>query len=153
MQNNTNYDIIVYDNNIERICIMALINCPECNKEVSDKANNCPNCGYPLSDMVTSGDVRIKLPGNIVQGWAGLFSSRSACITDNTEKTLWQGKHGEVAIFTIDTPTNIIIDLGGWANNVEGTVRPKRKYSLVQDMGVHMLATYILSEVDVIDSD
>ena len=27
---------------------MALINCPECGKEVSDKATNCPNCGYPL---------------------------------------------------------------------------------------------------------
>lgn len=28
---------------------MALINCPECNKEISDKANNCPNCGYPIN--------------------------------------------------------------------------------------------------------
>lgn len=27
---------------------MALINCPECNKEVSDKATNCIHCGYPL---------------------------------------------------------------------------------------------------------
>jgi len=29
---------------------MALKNCPECNKEVSDKVKNCPNCGYPLSE-------------------------------------------------------------------------------------------------------
>lgn len=28
---------------------MALINCPECNKEVSDTAENCPNCGYTLN--------------------------------------------------------------------------------------------------------
>lgn len=27
---------------------MALINCPECNKEISDKATVCPNCGYPI---------------------------------------------------------------------------------------------------------
>lgn len=27
---------------------MALINCPECNKQISDKAVACPNCGYPL---------------------------------------------------------------------------------------------------------
>ena len=27
---------------------MALINCPECNKEVSDKAEMCPHCGYKL---------------------------------------------------------------------------------------------------------
>lgn len=28
---------------------MALINCPECGKQVSDKANACPNCGYPIA--------------------------------------------------------------------------------------------------------
>lgn len=27
---------------------MSLINCPECEKQVSDKAANCPNCGYPI---------------------------------------------------------------------------------------------------------
>jgi len=28
---------------------MALINCPECSKEISDKAISCPNCGLPLN--------------------------------------------------------------------------------------------------------
>lgn len=28
---------------------MALINCPECGKEVSDKAISCPNCGYVIN--------------------------------------------------------------------------------------------------------
>ena len=27
---------------------MALISCPECQKEISDKAANCPNCGCPI---------------------------------------------------------------------------------------------------------
>ena len=27
---------------------MALINCPECKKEVSDEAKRCVNCGYPI---------------------------------------------------------------------------------------------------------
>ena len=27
---------------------MALIQCPECNKEISDKVKSCPQCGYPL---------------------------------------------------------------------------------------------------------
>lgn len=27
---------------------MALIKCPECGKEISDKAQSCPNCGYPI---------------------------------------------------------------------------------------------------------
>jgi len=29
---------------------MALILCPECNKEISEKANTCPHCGFPISD-------------------------------------------------------------------------------------------------------
>ena len=28
---------------------MALLNCPECGKEVSDKATSCINCGYPMT--------------------------------------------------------------------------------------------------------
>lgn len=32
---------------------MALITCPECGKQISDKAKTCPNCGCPVSDMNT----------------------------------------------------------------------------------------------------
>lgn len=30
---------------------MALIKCPECNKEVSDRAISCPHCGFPIADI------------------------------------------------------------------------------------------------------
>lgn len=34
---------------------MALIKCPECNKEISDKANFCPHCGYsPINRTKTT---------------------------------------------------------------------------------------------------
>lgn len=29
---------------------MALIKCPECGKEISEKAFTCPHCGYPICD-------------------------------------------------------------------------------------------------------
>lgn len=29
---------------------MALINCPECGKEISEKASTCPHCGYPINE-------------------------------------------------------------------------------------------------------
>lgn len=32
---------------------MSLINCPECNKQISDKANHCPECGFPLNESNT----------------------------------------------------------------------------------------------------
>lgn len=31
---------------------MALINCPECGREVSDKAPTCPGCGVPIAGHV-----------------------------------------------------------------------------------------------------
>lgn len=30
---------------------MALITCPECGKQFSDKATACPNCGFPTSEL------------------------------------------------------------------------------------------------------
>lgn len=31
---------------------MALVRCPECNREVSDKAASCPHCGFPAPPKV-----------------------------------------------------------------------------------------------------
>lgn len=32
---------------------MALIECPECGKEISDKAESCPHCGFPISKTLS----------------------------------------------------------------------------------------------------
>lgn len=32
---------------------MALIECPECGKEISDKAESCPHCGFPVSKTLS----------------------------------------------------------------------------------------------------
>ena len=32
---------------------MSLLNCPECNREISDRAVNCPHCGFPLSSQAS----------------------------------------------------------------------------------------------------
>lgn len=63
---------------------MALIKCPECGKEVSDKAKTCINCGCPMEEMNIGGKVRIKIPNDIVEGLAGLFSARDCFIKDNS---------------------------------------------------------------------
>lgn len=33
------------------VLIMALIKCPECGKEISDKTKKCPECGYPIKKL------------------------------------------------------------------------------------------------------
>jgi hypothetical protein len=32
---------------------MALIHCPECQKEISDQASACPHCGHPMKRPTT----------------------------------------------------------------------------------------------------
>ena len=33
--------------------VMALIKCPECGNQISDKAESCPKCGYELNKKET----------------------------------------------------------------------------------------------------
>lgn len=40
---------------------MALINCPECNREVSDKAEICPNCGFGVAKYIERQNKIIKI--------------------------------------------------------------------------------------------
>ena len=43
---------------------MALIKCPECGKEISDKSEKCIHCGYPLqsekNNYFTAGGVKLE---------------------------------------------------------------------------------------------
>lgn len=39
---------------------MALIKCPECENEISDKANVCPNCGYQVGDYLREEKERLE---------------------------------------------------------------------------------------------
>lgn len=50
---------------------MALMKCPACRKEISDKAKVCINWGCPLDEVATSGIVRIKMPNNIAERVVG----------------------------------------------------------------------------------
>ncbi len=43
---------------------MALIKCPECGKEISDKAENCPNCGFPVAKHIADSDNNALLDEN-----------------------------------------------------------------------------------------
>jgi membrane protein YdbS with pleckstrin-like domain len=43
---------------------MALINCPECGKQVSSQAASCPNCGFALASAAGAlGGARLGAPG------------------------------------------------------------------------------------------
>jgi hypothetical protein len=58
---------------------MALINCPECDKQISDKAKTCPNCGFPIEEMNKPDEILLQFPelpndlsiGKPLTNWAG----------------------------------------------------------------------------------
>jgi len=51
---------------------MALINCKECGKEISDTAKKCPNCGYEDKNNTTSSDNSFGIIGMII-GFISFF--------------------------------------------------------------------------------
>lgn len=133
---------------------MALIACPDCGKQVSDKAPACPSCGCPIETKRVDKRVRIAIPNTEALGGQGLinaFIAKDATISANG-KRLWSGKHGQLAIFELSEPTEVTVNLGRWGNLVSGRVEPGHRYQLVQDQGLHWKATFRLSEVDIIDS-
>lgn len=69
---------------------MALIKCPECGKEISDKSKTCINCGYPISEYASElqteeQDVSEQIKEN--QGKEKTFSSEIRKTNYVVEKT------------------------------------------------------------------
>lgn len=73
---------------------MALIQCPECNNQISDKAYCCPQCGYPVQDVQSaprkkrSVSKRKRLPngfGRITEIKGNLRHPWRASVTNGTD--------------------------------------------------------------------
>ena len=59
---------------------MALIVCPECGRDVSDKAVVCPHCGYPIGQKDERGRVKVGADNDA-------STQNSSCeVTSNTKK-------------------------------------------------------------------
>ena len=53
---------------------MALLKCPECKHNVSDKANACPNCGYPMNTPTsTKPRIRNGKPTKLPNGFGTVY--------------------------------------------------------------------------------
>ena len=126
---------------------MALIKCPECGKEVSDKAQACINCGYPLADISPAGTVSIAINSPaIVKMYIFDMENR---------EILWTGRTGEVARFEVEKETEISI-VGSLEKNrpekgAKAVVRGGKRYEY-KDVQNFFSVKYVINEIDVIDS-
>jgi DNA-directed RNA polymerase subunit RPC12/RpoP len=131
---------------------MALINCPECGQEVSDRANACPKCAFPLQTERTDGMVRIKFPSYQMLGLSSLITVAVRICNDSGHE-LWRGELNQIASFSIDAPQHITIYFSRVASPVSGNIFANKKYQLSVKPGIHWKAQFLINEVDVIDSD
>ena len=142
---------------------MALITCPECGQQVSDKASVCVHCGSPIAHK---NKVAIKL---LFFSNTSLIGRPVACeveITGNGQ-LLWRGLAGTIARFEVEEPTQIkMVVKHAYTGHpfpfysdfaIACTVEPGKKYQLSQLeialFGDPTKSKYRLSEVDIIDSD
>ena len=134
---------------------MALINCPECGRQVSDKAAACPDCGYPIASAKAGGSVSIKINNNIIdaRGFSGSVAASVAIVqvNDNRGQLLGEGKLGSVIRFRADNEVNVTIRLKHGVTMYSGPVRPNCRYELTRLPSL-ILSKFALNEIDVIDS-
>lgn len=136
------------------VFVLALINCPECGKEVSDKAKSCPNCGCPIEDSRPDGMVRIKMCALK----AGFNGKQEVTLSDSNGKTLWTGYVGQIAEVYFEGTTTIEVQyhlsLMHYGGTCSGVVDPSKgkKYAVQVRQGI-MKTVMEFQMVDVIDSD
>lgn len=85
---------------------MAMIKCPECGRQISDKAVNCPICGYPIK----SGSTNNKINLSSVQIFLCKSSMGEQKVTISSPNgVLWQGKSGSTANLNLNYTTTITV--------------------------------------------
>lgn len=134
---------------------MAIIKCPECGNQVSDKASSCIHCGFPLAQSINNGVVKIKL--SPVLAPTGFNGNQKVSITSD-EITLWEGKSGEVAEIKLNKVTNITVkyhlSMMHYGGECSGVIDPSQntKYNVSARQGF-MSTKLSFHQVDVIDAD
>ena len=67
---------------------MSLINCKECGKEISDKAENCPHCGFPMNEIVKFDNEVINIDNEIKELQNEELTDKNDVIKDSVNKEI-----------------------------------------------------------------
>lgn len=89
---------------------MALVNCPDCNHQMSDKAPACPSCGRPMNATVIEATSK-RFKGEQVAGCLmfifGLFISSFAALSEGI-------KNGFAAMSIVGIVLFLGARIGAW---------------------------------------
>ena len=109
---------------------MALIKCPECGKEISDKASACPNCGYPINVSTPT-----PTTASTSNGSAQIRVVLKALTVTIDGKSATHGSIVEVPVTSVSGTKTIIVNTwGGDVGMIPSGIAPKviagHKYDL-----------------------
>lgn len=141
---------------------MAIIKCPECDKEVSEKAQVCIHCGAPL---IVNTSIKVKIP-RFATGVLSQKAAKAQVLIDDS--VIWDGYSGQVSVIDSKTSNKITVRiLHAYTGHpfpffrdfdIVGFVEPGKKYE-IKSAEISMVfgdpskSKWVLSEVDVIDSE
>ena len=98
---------------------MAMIKCPECGAEISDKATSCIKCGCPISGVLASALIKFDDPA--------VIRYKCTVICDGKEYTCKQGESVEIPMVKA---SEIQISVSGGYGKLTTTVNPGRRYKV-----------------------
>lgn len=140
---------------------MAIITCPECGQQVSNKAKKCVHCGTPLT---IDNKIKVKIP----RFCTGMLNQKACEVEVQIDgKTVWNGFSGSVAVFETEQECNVsfLIKKAYTGHpfpffkdfSIDGTLQPGKRYEIKNAVaslvfGDPTKSTFVFSDVDVIDS-
>lgn len=126
---------------------MALIKCPECSREISDKASTCPNCGFPIAKIQVSNSIRIKLPGDS----DSVMGTTLRLVDENTGIEEARGSFNSIVELQTEKAMTLSLRWGfqkkAYSKDYIFTVMPGKKYALSWAPG-WLMPKLVCNEVD-----
>lgn len=103
---------------------MALIKCPECGKQISDRAASCPNCGCPIS-------------GSNVASKPTTAQIRVVCKTTTMKIDGRSASHGSIVDIPVNGSKSVLISAFGGAVGIGSSISEKVVAGHKYDLDMH----------------
>ncbi len=104
---------------------MALIKCPECGTEVSDKAMTCPKCAYPIQKPKEEREVVFSFDKA-----AGQVFNTGCKVFDMNGRELVSCRQGDTVSIDCEKPMTVQIKMSGCFGKPTAEIEPGGKYQV-----------------------
>lgn len=104
---------------------MALIKCPECGTEVSDKAATCPKCAYPIKQSAEEQIVEMSF-----DCVSGQVFNNSCYVYGLDGSTLGQCRQGDTISIKCTSPMTVKVKMSGCFGQPTVEVHPGKMYQV-----------------------